>query len=390
MAHYRKRGKKGAEKWTYIIDLGIDPLTKKRRQISKGGFDKKSDARDAALKIEHQIANGLYTNESNISFQMFAQDWIKSYALSAKVSSVRARNKEMNHFIAEWGKYPLKQINKKMYQEKLLELSTKYSPNYLSGIHACGRMIFRHAVNLGYISQNPTEHAQLPKRQKKVEEIESQEEVFKFLEKEELAHFLRLAAKEGLEMDHLLFTTLSYTGLRIGELLALKWSDFDREKGTLRVTKTLYNPNNNFRNYELLTPKTTGSIRTLRIDEGLVKMLKRHEIHQKEIKMKNRNMYRDNHFIFARDDGYPQLRKVFEVRLKRLLKKAGITKNITPHSFRHTHTSLLIEAGVGIKEIQQRLGHTDINTTMNIYAHMTADMEEKASQQFSKLMKDLL
>lgn len=62
----------------------------------------------------------------------------------------------------------------------------------------------------------------------------------------------------------------------------------------------------------------------------------------------------------------------------------------TPHSFRHTHTSLLLEVGVGIKEIQQRLGHTDINTTMNIYAHMTSNMEEKASQKFDKLMEDLL
>lgn len=84
------------------------------------------------------------------------------------------------------------------------------------------------------------------------------------------------------------------------------------------------------------------------------------------------------------------VRKVVETRLKRLLKKAGIERNITPHSFRHTHTSLLIEAGVVIKEIQQRLGHSDINTTMNIYAHMTKNMVEKASQQFSKLMKDLL
>nr|WGD59131.1 tyrosine-type recombinase/integrase [Bacillus subtilis]WGD82548.1 tyrosine-type recombinase/integrase [Bacillus subtilis]WGD85163.1 tyrosine-type recombinase/integrase [Bacillus subtilis]WGD96470.1 tyrosine-type recombinase/integrase [Bacillus subtilis]WGE04186.1 tyrosine-type recombinase/integrase [Bacillus subtilis] len=72
--------------------------------------------------------------------------------------------------------------------------------------------------------------------------------------------------------------------------------------------------------------------------------------------------------MFAREDGHPQLRKVVETRLKRLLKKAEIEKNITPHSFRHTHTSLLIKAGVGIKEIQQWLGHTDLNTTMNIYA----------------------
>lgn len=119
-------------------------------------------------------------------------------------------------------------------------------------------------------------------------------------------------------------------------------------------------------------------------------MLKRHEVKQKEVKLQNGFFYEDNLFIFARNDGYPQLRKVIETRLKRLLKKSDINKNITPHSFRHTHTSLLIEAGVGIKEIQQRLGHTDINTTMNIYAHMTEKMEEKASHQFSKLMEDLL
>ncbi|MDN0193012.1 tyrosine-type recombinase/integrase [Bacillus stercoris] len=63
---------------------------------------------------------------------------------------------------------------------------------------------------------------------------------------------------------------------------------------------------------------------------------------------------------------------------------------MTPHSFRHTHTSLLLESEVGIKEILQRLGYTDINTTMNIYAHMTTNMEEKASQKFDKLMEDLL
>ena len=56
---------------------------------------------------------------------------------------------------------------------------------------------------------------------------------------------------------------------------------------------------------------------------------------------------------------------------------AGINENITPHSFMHTHTSLLVEASVGVKEIQQRLGHTDIKTTMNIYAHMTANMEKR-------------
>ncbi|MFI8493066.1 site-specific integrase [Peribacillus butanolivorans] len=190
-----------------------------------------------------------------------------------------------------------------------------------------------------------------------------------FLEKEELAHFLKLSYTDWLEMDHLVFTVLSYTGLRIGELLALKWGDFNEKQGSIRVTKTLYNPNNHFEKYQLLTPKTKGSVRTIRIDEMLINMLKKHRLKQNEMKLKNSLVYQDNGFIFARENVHPQLRKVIETRLKRLLKKAEIEKNITPHSFRHTHTSLLIEAGVGIKEIQQRLGHTDINTTMNICSH---------------------
>lgn len=88
------------------------------------------------------------------------------------------------------------------------------------------------------------------------------------------------------------------------------------------VTKTLYNPSNNIKKYELLPPKTSGSIRTIRIDEKLVKMLRRHAIKQKEIKLKKGILYVDNQFIFARNDGHPQLRKVVETRLKRLLKKA--------------------------------------------------------------------
>ncbi|MBT2667222.1 tyrosine-type recombinase/integrase [Bacillus sp. ISL-4] len=81
-------------------------------------------------------------------------------------------------------------------------------------------------------------------------------------------------------MDHLVFTVLSYTGLRIGELLALKWGDFNEKQGSIRVTKTLYNPNNHFEKYQLLTPKTKGSVRTIRIDEMLINMLKKHRLKQ--------------------------------------------------------------------------------------------------------------
>lgn len=77
----------------------------------------------------------------------------------------------MKHFINVWGPYPISRITKKMYEDRLLELNDKYSRNYLDGIHACGRMLFRKAVKQGLIKVNPTEDFQMPKKQQTVEEL---------------------------------------------------------------------------------------------------------------------------------------------------------------------------------------------------------------------------
>ncbi|WP_157831156.1 tyrosine-type recombinase/integrase [Bacillus sp. BA3] len=106
--------------------------------------------------------------------------------------------------------------------------------------------------------------------------------------------------------------------------------------------------------------------------------------------MKQRLVYENQDFIFAENIGHPRVMKQVVLRLQRLMKHLDVDKHITPHSFRHTHTSLLIEAGAGVKEIQERLGHSDINTTMNIYAHMTKNIEEKTFRKFSELTKGLL
>ena len=95
------------------------------------------------------------------------------------MSSVRARDKEMKHFINVWGPYPISRITKKMYQDRIIDLSEQYSHNYMDGIHACGRMIFRQAVELGLMKINPTENFKLPKRQQSVEDLENEEEEYK-------------------------------------------------------------------------------------------------------------------------------------------------------------------------------------------------------------------
>ncbi len=99
-------------------------------------------------------------------------------------------------------------------------------------------------------------------------------------------------------------------------------------------------------------------------------------------------LYIDNNFVFTNNNGYPHVIKKLSAWIQSIIKKTNINKNISTQSFRHTHCTLLIEAGVHIKEIQERLRHKDINTTMNIYAKITISYKKDAFQKFSQLMEN--
>ena len=111
---------------------------------------------------------------------------------------------------------------------------------------------------------------------------------------------------------------------------------------------------------------------------------------QKKIQAYN-DIYDKQGFVFTCEEGHPYSRRRFASRLERLIKKMdGLNKSITPHSFRHTHASLLLEANANMKVISHRLGHATVATTDETYGHLTRGLEKKASQQFSELMKDLV
>ncbi|WP_259343721.1 tyrosine-type recombinase/integrase [Oceanobacillus picturae] len=108
--------------------------------------------------------------------------------------------------------------------------------------------------------------------------------------------------------------------------------------------------------------------------------------------MRYRNNYHDEGFIFASSDynpGYPIYIKKVQLRMRRLLKLAGLNENLTPHSLRHTHTSLLAEAKVSLEEIMERMGHSDDHTSKNVYLHVTKEMKKDASQKFGFLMRSI-
>ncbi|WP_027410337.1 site-specific integrase [Anoxybacteroides tepidamans] len=396
MARFQKYDTKKGERWMFVIENGIDPQTGNRRRIVRRGFLKKKDAQDAAKELEYQLGLRNLDTKGNITFEEMAEEWLSVYAVTdVKISTIRVRHHEIGHLNRYFARYKLKDITKKMYQNALIDLkrNKRLAHSTISGIHSTARMIFKRAMEQDLILQDPTQYAFIPKDKKTVEDIENTKIQEQYLEKHELKLFLD-KAKEMDEETYTMLFVLAWTGLRVGELVALKWKDIDFEEKTINITKTYYNPTNNTKKFTLLPPKTEGSIRKIIVEDEVIKVLQKHRIKQMEIKLQVGKDYYDGDFVFARMNppyyGYPHFIKTVENRMEAVLRKLpSITKRLTPHSLRHTHTSLLAEAGVELYQIMDRLGHVDDETTTQVYLHVTKDRKKEASQKFGELMRKL-
>ncbi len=169
------------------------------------------------------------------------------------------------------------------------------------------------------------------------------------------------------------------------------WTDIDSANNTISITKTVYK-NKGVANLSLNPPKTKESKRILDVDSMVIKLLKRLKARQNAFILGNKDKYKDSGFIFTRRDhlmGHPVPVSTIEKRMKVLLKEAGLNTELSPHSLRHTHTSLLAEAGAELNLIMQRLGHKSDRVTTEIYLHVTKSKKKDAVQKFSALMKNL-
>ncbi|MEV2910263.1 site-specific integrase [Paenibacillus larvae] len=390
MAYLRKRG----NTWSYTVDVGVDPTTGRRKQKTRGGFKTKKEAALEAASVERDVANNEFYAESDITFSAFALEWHAEYSLAVKVSTADLRLRMLGILNQYFGTSKMRNITRKQYQDTLNTLCQKYSYNTVGIIHSTARLIFKRAAEYDVIRTDPTEHCRIMRKKKTVEEIED-ERMPKYMEKEELARFLQTIKKNFDHQDFVLFYLLAYTGMRIGEATALKWDDISFEDQTISITKTCYLPKNKSMNFELLTPKTVASRREIAIYQDVLIELNIHKANQDSLVAtlnKHGDLYKDHGFVFTsyKNLGYPYNKATAESRMKRALELSNLNRRLSPHSLRHTHTSLLAEAGVGLTEIMDRLGHEDDSITKRIYLHVTKTKKAEASQRFAELMNNVV
>lgn len=372
--------------WECYEEGPRDPLTNKRNSIRKQA-KKKSEAQRKVTEALQALENGIDQRKNGrITFEQVAWDWYNVYGMSGvKKSSIRNRRSSIRNLCKYIGNAPITKITHGVMQNILVDLDNKgFSRSLLEGVKVTANFIFKHAIKHRLRLDNPVLDTVIPTKRVTVEEIERIDIQEKYFEQDELEAFLNAAVHQGLPNDMEFFYLMAFTGMRVGEVCALKWTDINFEDKQIRVTKTLDNPTHNMRKYELTPPKTKKSIRVFDIDEDLVQLLKKHKTKQSKIRLKYRKEivdYDNSNFVFCRENGYPYASRFFYGRTIRLCRKAGVSKIEGPHILRHTYITMMTEAGVDLDTIMNKVGHEDSKTTKNIYTHITKKMKKDATQQ---------
>lgn len=375
--------------WAYRVDIGIDPSTGKRKQKYASGFSTQKKAKLAASQVQIDVSEKTYVPDDLVTFGQFSEEWLAIYSANVKPTSRKIRQNQIHVLNRFFKRIRLQDITRRHYQKALTSLfSDGMANNTLSGIHAAARMIFKKAVEFNVIADNPTDFVKPPKKNITVDEVMNMNA--KYLEKDELIHFLNTIKKENEYQIYELFLLLAYTGMRVGELCALTWNDIDFMNKTVSISKTIYNDNNH-RTFEFGPPKTKRSIRTIIVDDVVFSALSAYQKQQKIYRMRFADSYYTKYpmvFTSKKFPGYPVARTYIEWKIKYYLKKAGLPETFTPHSLRHTHVSLLAEAGVDLYDIMDRLGHANDSTTREIYLHVTKEKKKTASDKFAALLTE--
>jgi integrase len=370
--------KNGETRYLFQTYLGIDPATGKERRTTRRGFKTMKEAKQAERNLLLDVEeNGLPSNQSDgfqdPTFGELASLWLENYKTTVKPSTFENVKSKVEKMTEEHFKeMKLKKITVAYCQRVVIELSKTYVlyNHYLSVINR----IFKYAVLMDILDSNPFDKVIKPKSRQV-------QRKGNFLTKEELKEFLKLAQTATLSYFFPLVHLMSYTGLRQGEALALKWSDIDFENKKITVDKTAVRIKEK---QTLQTPKTKNSKRVISIDPTTLSILKSWKKDQIKIYFKNGKHFEgDDNFIFTNERGEWVHIHNFIRYFKRFIADHKL-KPITPHGLRHTHASLLFSAGVEPKNISDRLGHSTVQITLDLYTHIT---EEQRTDTVEKLLE---
>jgi integrase len=354
--------------------VGKDPRTGKRKQKTQSGFRTKKEAQAALAELVNSVEKGNYIEPVKKRFKEFAMNYFENtYQTRVKVSTYEtARNVLATHILPFFGNVDLNDIDQFLVHEFYsLKIKEGYSSNYIQRMHEMIRLLLRVAHKWEVLHKDIAsmlEPPRLKKQEMKVWTITQVNEYLKFTKHSRY---------------HPIYFIAAYTGMRKGEILGLSWNDVNFDEKTIQIRKTLYKAKTE---YILQEPKTVSSIRTIYIDDDIIRVLRKQKVKQNLERLKYGGVYKEHNMVFAQETGefvHPQgVNGLFN----RFIEQSGLP-HIRFHDLRHTHATILLSMGVNPKIVAERLGHSSVQITLDTYSHVLPSMKKDLSEQFSKAMK---
>lgn len=368
-------------RWQGSITIGRDDRGRLIRKYFYGKTRKETSEK-LNRAIEELRDNRFINKSDNPTVEQWCHEWLWSY----KRNSVKQKTFDQyetilrTHIIPDIGDIRLADL-KTMHIQRIINkmYDSGLSHRTIEVMKIVMHAALKQAQRNKLVGENVCENVVLPRKQPKRIRVLNEDEQTKLI----------AALKDNYIGRGLLFAL--YTGMRRGEVLALKWSDYDKNEKTISITKALsrvrtYNKDGNKTMFTVTTPKTDTSIRTVPLIDKAVELLAEHKRKQERYMELVGDYYTDNDLIFSSSRGDYLDPGNFNRKLNKTVKKIGIAQ-ISPHALRHSFATRGLEAEVSLKAMQELLGHSSITVTGDIYTHILKEQKRKEISKLNDVFK---
>ena len=386
--------KRSKGSWTIVVDLGPDPVTGRRRQLTKAVHGPKREAEEELVRILHDRAGGLEQPRHRLTVAQYFERWLADYVATtlAPKTLQEYRRIAATHIVPslgavaltalrpaqiqawytellESGRLPARSAKAKAAAPRVPGLSRRTVLRYHQVLHAA----LRQAVRWQLLVRNPADAVEPPRAARRELVIPDAGDVRKIL-----------TAADATEYGTLVRLAV-LTGMRRGELLGLRWSDVDLEAAEIHVQQTAQRLTGQGIVYR--QPKTRLSRRAIALSPAAVAELRSHRKRQVEARLLAGPAYQDVGLVFATGIGTPIEPGNLLRAWAKIVKTAGVGK-VRIHDLRHAHASLMLRQGVHPKIVSERLGHASIAITLDTYSHVVPGLQAAAAAQLDALLEE--
>ncbi|MBO4125696.1 tyrosine-type recombinase/integrase [Streptococcus suis] len=367
--------------WIVDISNGFDPITLKQRRVVRKGYKTKKEATEAEHYLRSvELKERFYGAKITVSmlYELLKEE---DSINCRKISYINTQDNNYNRHIKDYfskvdnvGKLTYEDIYqfREHLKQKVAQNSNKpLSTNTINKIMILLKKIFDVGLRKGYYATNPV---------KLLKKLPIEKTKMQFWTVEEFQRFLTLFEPEEYNIK-LLFTVLFFTGLRLGEALALTWKDIDFSSNTIHITKSIYV---NKGISHISTTKTKAGTRRIIINKKLSQELQHWQQQQKHLLEQftsdslTLQVFQSNPLTITKN--------AIEKQYKKILERDDTLKKIRIHDFRHSHASLLINQGEDYLVVKERLGHASITTTIDTYSHLYPSKQKALADKLDDLL----